>query len=63
MKNTEDKNPQDTRGTTPLHYAAYYGHLQICEAIMDELTDKNPSNKLGLTPMDMAKFTFSNQCC
>ena len=57
MKITADKNPRDTRGSTPLHYAAYNGHLKICEAIMEELTNKNPKNNLGLTPMDMAEFT------
>ena len=41
-------------GTTPLHFAAYNGHLEVCKLIMDYITDKNPANMKGETPFHFA---------
>ena len=30
-------------GLTPLHYAAQYGHLEVCQLLMKNLIDKNPA--------------------
>ena len=35
----DDKNPKDNRGWTPIHTAAYNGHLAICKRIMQKIVD------------------------
>ena len=41
-------------GTTPLHFAAQNGHLEVCKLIMDNITDKNPANVEGEKPFHFA---------
>ena len=41
-------------GSSPLHFAAYNGHLEVCKLIMDNITDKNPTNMEGETPFHFA---------
>ena len=54
MDTIENKNPQDYYGETPFHYAAKYGHLGICEYIIDKIDEKNPHDYKGLTPLHNA---------
>ena len=35
--NSEDKNPQDKAGKTPLHYAAEDGKFTVCKLIIDKI--------------------------
>ena len=45
--NSEDKNPQDKAGKTPLHYAAENGKFTICKLIIDKISELcffSPSN-------------------
>ena len=44
----------DNSGETPFHYAAKYGHLEICEYMIDQIECKNPTNDTGLTPLHNA---------
>ena len=54
MDNSEDKNPSDSVGDTPLHRAAKGGHLVIVRYIMDNIEDKSPKDHDGNTPLHHA---------
>ena len=54
VDNSEDKNPSDSIGDTPLHRAAMGGHLAIVRYIMDKLEDKSPKDQEGNTPLHYA---------
>ena len=44
-------------GLTPLHYAAYYGHVDVCKALLSHLDDDpNPRDSagFGIGPMHLA---------
>ena len=49
-----NKNPDNNFGWTPLHYAAMYGHFQICLNILRAVKDRNPMNNSGETPLHFA---------
>ena len=59
-KNLKDKNPQlrgysisifiQSKGKTPLHFAAQFGQLEVVKAITKVLLDKNPSDYHDVTP-------------
>ena len=42
---------RDHFGWTPLHEAAWYGNLQECKLIIDNVEDKNPLDNDGDTPL------------
>ena len=48
------KNPELTSGNTPLHYAAWKGHVQLVKLLTNEIVEKNPRNPLGFTPLHWA---------
>jgi ankyrin repeat protein len=50
----EDKNPAMNDGWTPLHRAAYDGHLEVVKYIAEHLEDKNPAADDGWTPLHIA---------
>ena len=54
----EEKNPgsYSYKGSTQLHEAAIFGHLGICQFILNSLDDKNPSNNNGITPLHLAAW-------
>ena len=35
----------DNDGSTPLHYAARNGYLEVCKLIMNNVQEKNPREK------------------
>ena len=41
-------------GETPIHYAAEYGHLEVCQLIIQTVDEKNPKNNEGRTPLHYA---------
>ena len=49
-----DVNPSNEEGETPLHLAAYHGHLAICEVIIQELENVDPEENDGSTPLHVA---------
>ena len=48
MKYLIDKNPKNVDGITPLHWAAFKGHLEICRFLMVEASEKIPNMSLKL---------------
>ena len=47
-------------GLTPLHYAAYYGHADVCKALLSHLDDDpNPRDPagFGISPMHLAVWS------
>ena len=52
MDASEDKNPGNSDGVTPLHTAAENAQIEVMKCIMDTQEDKNPANKYsGYTPL------------
>ncbi|MGE0131295.1 MAG: ankyrin repeat domain-containing protein [Blastocatellales bacterium] len=49
-----DVNAKDINGSTPLHYAAYYGHIQIAELLIARKANVNAKNFFGNTPLHFA---------
>ena len=61
-----DINPKTNYdGSTPLHFAAYEGHHNICQAIIedDRTLDKNPQNRYGETPFHGAAEEGHYEVC
>ena len=54
IQGATDKNPAHCAGGwTPLHFAAFEGHIQVIKAIHNHVTgDKNPKNDDGKTPKE-----------
>ena len=55
MEEIEDKNPKDKVGMTPFHVAAQWGHVEICNLIMDNIVDIYPKMNNGMTPYFLAE--------
>ena len=43
-KKFQYKNPANSKGQTPLHFAAKEGHMEVCQLIMENFQDKNPGD-------------------
>ena len=41
-KQCADVNPENEKGETPLYLATYFGHLAVCEAIVQKIETVNP---------------------
>ena len=54
IKNDTTNYPTDESGMTPLHYAAKYGYISVCQLLLEKFSDKNPKNLLGETPFALA---------
>ena len=54
MTVSNDKNPEDTDGYTPLQSAAENGHFELCRLIMDDIEDIFPKTKDEATPLHLA---------
>ena len=70
MGKLKNKNPGtisrlNENGMTPLHYAAFNGHLRVCKLIIENVSDKNPSsvNSDGNTPLHWAAFSGRVKIC
>ena len=48
--NSEDKNPQDKVGKTPLHYAAEDGKFTVCKNIIDKIGELLFHLLINVTP-------------
>ena len=63
LRNIIEKNPRNANGDTPLHYAAYYGCLDVCKSIIDNINEKNSRNLDSYTPLHLAAFGgHLNEC-
>ena len=60
MDASEDKNPGDVDGITPLHMAAANAHIEIMKCIMDTQEDKNPADSLLYTPLHCVTENMKN---
>lgn len=47
-------DPQDLHGESPLHIAAFYGHMEIVEVLLKFGSDITLRNNSGKTPKDIA---------
>jgi ankyrin repeat protein len=47
-------NSKNTNGLTPLHFAAYSGHVVVVKLLLDNMADVNVTNKSGMTPLSFA---------
>ena len=54
IEKSDEKNPANYIGWTPLHYAAERGFVDICKLIMDNVDDIYPRSRLSKTPKDLA---------
>ena len=55
VKRTGAINPKEQIAeSTAMHYAAYYGKLEVCKFIMANSDDKNPENMYGVTPLHLS---------
>ena len=43
-KKCTDVNPENEKGETPLYLATYFGHLAVCEAIVQKIDTVNPKS-------------------
>jgi hypothetical protein len=50
----EETNPISNDGLTVLHAAAYGGHSNTYEFLMEKFNDKNPQTNVGWTPLHAA---------
>ena len=44
IAHSDDKNPDNQKGKTTLHWAASWGHTELCLPMIDNTEDKNPSD-------------------
>ena len=50
LLNSENKNPQDKVGKTPLHYAAEDGKFTVCKLIIDKIGELLFHLLINVTP-------------
>ena len=62
-----DKKPRDNNGITPLHIAAFNGHIKICKLFMKTLgatdEDLNLKDHRGWTPLHCAAYHGKIDVC
>jgi ankyrin repeat protein len=51
-----DVNAKDNIGATPLHVAAYFGHTEVAELLLQHEGDVNAKTNEGTTPLHVAPF-------
>ena len=56
-------NPKNVDGITPLHVAARFGHLEICQLLLTNLKKKNPKSNNNLTPLYFATSNNHQDIC
>jgi ankyrin repeat protein len=56
-----DVNDPDSQGWTPLHWAAYFGHKEVCEFLMDRAADKGLKDSTGRTAHWISLFVGAKQ--
>ena len=54
LKSQVDTNTRDENDNTPLHFASYNGHLEICKILVEDGAEKYPKNDSRVTTLDLA---------
>jgi ankyrin repeat protein len=54
-------NEPDSQGWTPLHWAAYFGHKEVCEFLVDRVADKGLKDSTGRTAYAVSLFVGAKQ--
>lgn len=49
-----DEQHRDNSGWTPLHYAAFEGHLEVCEALLEAGARVDETDNEGKAPLALA---------
>ena len=63
IEQIEDKNPGDEEGWTPLHSAAFGGHIEIFSHIWELVENKYPTEIGGTTPLHWAAHEGHEHIC
>ena len=63
IENTEDIDPKNDFGWTPLHSAAENGHLEVCKLIIEKIEDKSPKSNFDKTPLHLAAKSGHFEVC
>jgi ankyrin repeat protein len=56
-----DVNEPDSQGWTPLHWAAYFGHKEVCEFLVDRAADKGLKDSTDRTAHGVSLFVGAKQ--
>ena len=54
IDNGANVGERNNEGTSPLHYAALFGHVGVARFLIDGGADPNEKNDAGITPLDLA---------
>lgn len=55
LKHGADVNARDKYGSTPLHWATYYGHVEVVRLLLEWGADPTVRDKDGKSPLDVAR--------
>jgi ankyrin repeat protein len=55
LKHGADVNARDKYGSTPLHWATYYGHVEVVRLLLELGADPTVRNNDGKSPLDVAR--------
>ena len=53
----------DRNGWTPLHWAAQFGHFEVCELLIANVIERNPEDIRGVTPLHSAASNGHIEVC
>jgi len=62
LRNGKAVNIKDSRGNTPLHYAAYHGRISVIRELLRHGASINETNNTCKTPLDIAREQRCTQC-
>jgi len=62
IQNGKALNVKDSRGNTPIHYAAYYGRISVVRELIRNGALINELNSSSKTPLDIARDQQCTQC-
>jgi hypothetical protein len=57
LRKGANANAKDRGGWTPLHWAAFWGHVDVARLLLEHGADPSIRDKHGRTPLDLARAT------